>query len=142
MTLFFLFINSFSKNSALIKWRKVKIDSVAPTGSQGKYVKYVSFYWPPVETVLSFSNVFHWRKKYIQFNHQWNTESKTRTEPAYKIRTRYNSNEQIYGLCPIRDVYDFQDTKGRYQITCRRAHILHASDIPQQCVVCSNVLTS
>jgi hypothetical protein len=33
----------------------LKIDSAASIGGQGKYMKYVSFSWPPVVTALSIS---------------------------------------------------------------------------------------
>jgi hypothetical protein len=40
-----------------IKKKKNEIDSPASGGGQGKYVKYVSFPWPPLEAVLSVFNV-------------------------------------------------------------------------------------
>jgi hypothetical protein len=37
-----------SQKIAFNKKTKLKIDSAGSTGSHGKYIKYVSFHWPPV----------------------------------------------------------------------------------------------
>jgi hypothetical protein len=39
------------------KIQSVEIDSAASSGGQGKYLKYVSFPWTPLEAALSIRNV-------------------------------------------------------------------------------------
>jgi hypothetical protein len=41
----------------LNKKQNVEIDRPASSGAKGKYIKYVSFHWPPLEAVLSIFNV-------------------------------------------------------------------------------------
>jgi hypothetical protein len=41
----------------LDKKQNVEIDSAASSGGKGKYMKYVSFPWPPLEAALSILNV-------------------------------------------------------------------------------------
>jgi hypothetical protein len=43
--------------------KKTEIESPASTGGQGKYTKYVTFPWPPVETTLCMFNVRIFVKK-------------------------------------------------------------------------------
>ena len=40
-----------------IKTQNVEIDSRASSGGQGKFMKYVIFLWPPIETEISVLNI-------------------------------------------------------------------------------------
>jgi hypothetical protein len=45
-----------------IREKNVETDSLASTGGQGKYMKYVSFPWPPPEAAMSIFNVSYFDK--------------------------------------------------------------------------------
>jgi hypothetical protein len=61
MAVFFFSLIQFEKN-CLTKELMLKIHGAASTGSHGRYMKYVSFPWPPVL-------VAHNRKKLVQAPH-------------------------------------------------------------------------
>jgi len=53
MAVFFVFTNSFSKNSFNKKMLSLKIDSAASIRSHGKLTYFAYFPWPPLEEELS-----------------------------------------------------------------------------------------
>jgi hypothetical protein len=52
----------------LNKKQNVEIDSPASSGGQGKYMKYVSISWPPLEAALSIFNFSFFVTKEIAYS--------------------------------------------------------------------------
>jgi len=52
-----IFRKSADNKQRVYKKQNVEIDSAASSGGQGKYMKYVSFPWPPLEKQMPFLNV-------------------------------------------------------------------------------------
>jgi hypothetical protein len=68
MVIFFVFIDLFSK--CLKKNVELNIDSAASTGSHEKYMKYVSFSWPPVVAARALhSSGRYWPSENYPFTH-------------------------------------------------------------------------
>jgi hypothetical protein len=66
------------------------INSAVPSGGQGKYMKYVYFPWPPLETALSIFNVslFFVKNNFLRRNSE-----KKRKLPLIPYRNRSKNND-------------------------------------------------